>query len=563
MGVRTWRLVLAGVIATTSVLIGFPPSEASALEPLGCGYDPARSMSFASNSVIGLHVDRDGDLLVVERRTGNSGSIVRRGTETLWIDDMFVWAVHEATDGSYWARRQPARGTGPVTLGQVVHRRTDGTVQEFPVSDLESPVGLSTDDIAFSFGGNELKEYRSDGTTSRVEDFGFASVGYIGRATYLVVPPGISLPGSTASVEWGTPGGPGIDMRTFVDGRPVLSGDRLLDFHTDGTIVVWDDFPTPRIVGQLHVDTRIDEVLAVTGGALVEFWADDGTRTIRHLGFDGSDEFVAEATPLDWVETVDGPRILIETDRGQEIIEPLAADDRPRRPGGNELDDQIQRLFSAFFLRQPDAAGAAHWSATRASGESLESIAQAFADSAEFRARYGELTNPEFVDLVYTNVLGRPPDPTGRSFWTDQLDNGTSRGDVMTGFSESTEYRIRTGTARANSTETGEIARLFSAFFLRDADDEGFCFWWRQRRAGTSLESIAQAFADSAEFRARYGELTNPEFVDLVYTNVLGRPPDPTGRSFWTDQLDNGTSRGDVMTGFSESTEYRIRTGTL
>ena len=52
-------------------------------------------------------------------------------------------------------------------------------------------------------------------------------------------------------------------------------------------------------------------------------------------------------------------------------------------------------------------------------------------------------------------------------------------------------------------------------------------------------------------------------FVDLVYRNVLARPPDPAGRAHWAGGLDSGRlTRGGVMIGFSESAEFVRKTGT-
>ena len=68
--------------------------------------------------------------------------------------------------------------------------------------------------------------------------------------------------------------------------------------------------------------------------------------------------------------------------------------------------------------------------------------------------------------------------------------------------------------------------------------------------------------ASSSEFIDRYGSLSNSQYVDLVYQNVLGRAPDSSGRKHWVDGLTAGrNSRGGVMIGFSESPEFRARTG--
>ena len=95
------------------------------------------------------------------------------------------------------------------------------------------------------------------------------------------------------------------------------------------------------------------------------------------------------------------------------------------------------------------------------------------------------------------------------------------------------------------------------------APDLGGLDHWRERyRTGTSLAAISQAFASSSEFQTRYGAMSNRQFVETVYLNVLGRPGNESGIAYWTGQLDAGKkTRGAVMTGFSESSEYiRVRT---
>ena len=64
-----------------------------------------------------------------------------------------------------------------------------------------------------------------------------------------------------------------------------------------------------------------------------------------------------------------------------------------------------------------------------------------------------------------------------------------------------------------------------------------------------------------AEFRSRYGHLSNTAYIDRVYRNVLGRSPDRPGLRFWSTQLATGVGRGQLMANLSESTEYRVKSG--
>ena len=115
-----------------------------------------------------------------------------------------------------------------------------------------------------------------------------------------------------------------------------------------------------------------------------------------------------------------------------------------------ELTDSITRLYSAFFQRQPEQGGFEFWTDAYSSGAwNLDKMARQFVVSDEFVDTYGDLTNAEFVDLIYQNIQGRAGEPSGRAFWLDQLDTGQmTRGRVMIFFSESEEYVTNSGTVR-------------------------------------------------------------------------------------------------------------------
>lgn len=221
---------------------------------------------------------------------------------------------------------------------------------------------------------------------------------------------------------------------------------------------------------------------------------------------------------------------------------------------------QVVRQYLAYFGRLPDSAGLQHWVNARRTGLSLAAMSDSFASSDEFRARVGHLDNVAFIDVVYRQVLGRPPDSAGLAYWAQVMSQGTSRGQVMVGFAESAEFVAATNDQVAWVERHGPVARLYLAYFQRQGDDEGIRYW-----IGTGLPGVAvsNAFAGSAEFSARYGPLSNVAFVDLVYRNVLGRPPDDGGLAYWATELARGVTRGQVMAGFAESAEFIARTGTL
>ncbi|MGN6693498.1 MAG: DUF4214 domain-containing protein [Aquihabitans sp.] len=99
----------------------------------------------------------------------------------------------------------------------------------------------------------------------------------------------------------------------------------------------------------------------------------------------------------------------------------------------------VTRLYWAYFKRRPDLGGLNYWISKYSSGMSLQKISLKFAQSNEFKTKYGNTTSSQFVTLVYQNVLERQPESAGLAYWSKKIDQGTSRGQVMTSFSESSE----------------------------------------------------------------------------------------------------------------------------
>ena len=158
----------------------------------------------------------------------------------------------------------------------------------------------------------------------------------------------------------------------------------------------------------------------------------------------------------------------------------------------------VVRLYFAYFLRIPDYGGLQHWITQARAGATLPAISQAFASSPEFTNRYGALSNSQFVDRVYRNVLGRAPDSAGLAFWTGRLDSGAmSRGQVMLAFSESAEFRP------IINAEV-YVTMLYVGMLRRSPDTNGFNFWVGRIDAGNSARALIESFLAAEEYRRRF-----------------------------------------------------------
>jgi hypothetical protein len=101
--------------------------------------------------------------------------------------------------------------------------------------------------------------------------------------------------------------------------------------------------------------------------------------------------------------------------------------------------------------------------------------------------------------------------------------------------------------------------RLYGGAFDRTPDEGGFLFWVHQwLDIGRTLHQAAAAFIASPEFISLYGTgLSNSQFVNQLYFNVLGRPGEQQGVEFWNSYLNSGAGdRAMVLVHFTQLPEY-------
>jgi hypothetical protein len=160
-------------------------------------------------------------------------------------------------------------------------------------------------------------------------------------------------------------------------------------------------------------------------------------------------------------------------------------------------------------------------------------------------------SGPVAVDQMFDWMTGLLPTQGEKTTWLAQLDAGAALpGDLVAA--------LRAGPDA--TTNVDPTIRLYAAYLTRVPDAGGLNYWLKKRRGGLTLAQISAKFASSAEFKRRYGTLTNRAFVQQIYLNVLGRAGEKSGVDYWTKRLDtNKSSRGQVMINFSESNEYKTK----
>jgi hypothetical protein len=203
----------------------------------------------------------------------------------------------------------------------------------------------------------------------------------------------------------------GQQIRTFISDRPTYDIDANNKFIVSLTDKLFD--------GGAGVDT------AIFSGKLKDY--DISINQINQ-----------QITTKDHVAGRDGHDVFVNVERFKFNDVSLAFD-----VNGNA--GQAFRLYKAALDRTPDAQGLGYWIYSLDQNVSLKTIAAGFVSSAEFLNKfYGDGSNATFVTALYNNVLDRIPEQSGYNYWVNSLNQGTSRADVLIGFSESPENYANT-----------------------------------------------------------------------------------------------------------------------
>lgn len=109
--------------------------------------------------------------------------------------------------------------------------------------------------------------------------------------------------------------------------------------------------------------------------------------------------------------------------------------------------------------------------------------------------------------------------------------------------------------AIAYASDEAETLRLYQATLGRAADHEGAKYWLEDLNdRGYSSTEIANAFLFTAEGQA-LAALDDDAFVAALYQNALGREGAESEIAYWTETLENGADRANVIVAIANSGE--------
>jgi len=272
-------------------------------------------------------------------------------------------------------------------------------------------------------------------------------------------------------------------------------------------------------------------------------WGDgttsNGTISIdANGGFDVTGTHTYNLTGNSSTQTLHINVVVTETASGDSVTASsaaaVAAASSSQQESANQL--YITQLYHTLLGRSPDAGGLAYFTNEMNQGMSRAEIVMQIEESQEY------LTDE--VDSIYQKMLNRPADPSGLATFTNMLANGASEEQVESIIAGSQEY-FQT---RGGSQISGFLSALYSDALNRAVDPTGEAAFTQALAAGESRQAVATAIFGSAEYRQ--------DLVESYYETYLGRQADSGGLTTFTTMLAQGGSNQAVVAAILGSQEY-------
>ncbi len=241
-------------------------------------------------------------------------------------------------------------------------------------------------------------------------------------------------------------------------------------------------------------------------------------------------------------------------------------------PAGNRDYDEnitafVSRMYTTLLGRSFDANGLNNNAGIIINGGTAADVGKKFVMSGELTNL--KLSNDEFVKRMYQTFLNRTPSAKEITRWATTLENGCSYGYILKKFVASaefnilcTKYNIKAGEYATtenrdyNENITAYVSRMYTKALGRSFDIKGLNNNTGRLITGEmTAAEVAEYFILSKEFVNR--KLTDEQFVTVLYNALFNRAPDAGGKTRWLNKLATGTSREEVLKGFTTAAEFK------
>ncbi|HMJ75467.1 MAG TPA: DUF4214 domain-containing protein, partial [Iamia sp.] len=175
----------------------------------------------------------------------------------------------------------------------------------------------------------------------------------------------------------------------------------------------------------------------------------------------------------------------------------------------------IRAAYQDVLGRTADAAGLETWTYGRDRGVSTGRLASNLVGSLESRGH--------LADRLYLEVLGRPAEPEGRTYWAERL--RTEGPDAVRAYL----FNRHESTSRFDDSE-GFVAGLYDILLGRPASEAEVDYWSTELSYGRiSRGNATKRLLASPEGLSRH--------VGAVYEDLLGRDPGAGEIDYWMSRV--------------------------
>ncbi len=246
----------------------------------------------------------------------------------------------------------------------------------------------------------------------------------------------------------------------------------------------------------------------------------------------------------------------------------------PGDPGREEPSDPavqedsisafVERMYVTCLGRESDMDGKTYWVNELKNGSMTGAqLAEEFVFSAESNRK--NLSEAEFVTMLYNVMMDREPDTAGQNYWVEKLSSGTmTRYEVANGFITSAEFSEICATygivrGSLDVAAVAPVERFVIRMYEKSLErtaEQEGVYYWTFRLRD-HVENGA-TFAEKVFFSEEMESrgLINDKFVELLYNAMMDRSSDEEGKTYWLNNMADGMSKKDVLNGFINSPEF-------
>ena len=227
----------------------------------------------------------------------------------------------------------------------------------------------------------------------------------------------------------------------------------------------------------------------------------------------------------------------------------------------------VSKLYQEVLTRDADYKEMNFWGILLSSKQITgQMVANAIINSDEAQAQ--NKTDDEFLEAIYTALLNRPVDDTGKMHWISELQRGVTRSEILEEITASAEFSViceEYGILNDLFIEEKGIP-LFGIVFqqfdiiLEDTGNLPAMFVWADRisKVQGTVENMTQTLFLSEEFDSLVCDDT--QFIEKVFQAFYGRSALPEELAEWVSKLTLGqTTREVIIHEFNRSAEFQDR----